>query len=224
MHEGLTLLASGPSADLETHAAILFEPVTPEQFFAWTSDFFGSGQPFSVTIEVGIAEPVEAALRHGGWRLAGEEPALALAQIPAQFPSPPADLVIATVQDEGGLAAFRTITRMAPQTIPGLIAATDPAVALLVGYVKGEPIATGRLTCLGRVAEVNSVTTAPAHQRRGYGTAITWAVLAEGARRGCDCAILTATKIGNPVYTRMGFAPVAVYRTYVPIVTPPETR
>src|SRR5690348_4266109 len=97
MHDGLALVASGPSADLETHAAILFEPVTPEQFFAWTSDFFGPGQPFSATIEAGIAEPLEAALQHRGWRLAGEEPALALAQIPAAFPSPPAELVIATV-------------------------------------------------------------------------------------------------------------------------------
>jgi GNAT superfamily N-acetyltransferase len=120
------------------------------------------------------------------------------------------------VQDEQALAAFRSITRMAPQTIPSLVAAMDPAVALLVGYLDEEPVTTGRLSCLGDVAEVNSVTTKPGYERRGYGTAMTWAVLAEGARRGCVTAILTATKMGYPVYRRMGFVPLAVYRTYLP--------
>jgi hypothetical protein len=45
---------------------------------------------------------------------------------------------------------------------------------------------------------------------------MTWAVLAEGAQRGCVSAILTATTMGYQVYVRMGFEPVAVYRTYLP--------
>jgi hypothetical protein len=202
------------------HAALLFEPVTPEQFFLWTAEFFGAGQAFSVTIEVGISEPVEAALLRQGWRLAEEEPALVLARIPSAFPAAPPGLVTARVRDEQALAAFRSITRMVPSTIPSLDAATDPAVALLVGYLDGEPVTTGRLSCLGRVAEVNSVMTKPGYERRGYGTAMTWSVLAEGAQRGCVSGMLTATTMGYPVYVRMGFEPVAVYRTYLPGITP----
>jgi hypothetical protein len=67
------------------------------------------------------------------------------------------------VRDESALAAFRSITRMAPATIPSLVAATDPAVALLVGYLDREPVTTGRPSCLDRVAEVNSVTTKPGY-------------------------------------------------------------
>jgi hypothetical protein len=209
-------LASGADGGAGEHAALLFEPVTSEQFFLWTSAFFGEEQAFSVTIEAGIAEPIEATIQRRGWQLAEEEPALVLARIPSTFPPAPPGLAIVRVQDEPALAAFRSITRMAPATIPSLVAATDPAVALLVGYLDGEPVATGRLSCLRTVAEVNSVTTKPGYERRGYGTAMTWAVLAEGAQRGCVSAILTATTMGYPVYVRMGFAPVAVYRTYLP--------
>jgi GNAT superfamily N-acetyltransferase len=210
------LLASGPEGGVGEHAVLLFEPVTAEQFFVWTTEFFGAGQPFSVTVEVGLAETVEAALQHQGWQLADEEPALVLARIPSTFPATPTELAMVRVQDEAALAAFRSITRMAPETIPSLVAATDPGVALLVGYLDGDPVATGRLSCLGTVTEVNSVTTKPGYERRGYGTAMTWAVLAEGAQRGCVSAILTATTMGFPVYVRMGFEPVAVFRTYLP--------
>jgi hypothetical protein len=216
LYPGVMLLASGPEGGAGEHAALLFEPVTPEQFFVWTTEFFGARQPFSVTIDVGIAEPVEAALQRWGWQLAEEEPALVLARIPSTFPAAPPELAIVRVQDEPALAAFRSITRMLPATIPSLVAATDPAVALLVGYLDGEPVTTGRLSCLSTVAEVNSVTTKPGYERRGYGTAMTWAVLAEGAERGCVSAMLTATTMGYPVYMRMGFAPVAAYRTYLP--------
>ena len=216
LYPGLMLLASGSSVVPGTHVALVFEPITAKQFFIWSTEFFGEGQAFGVTVEAGIAEPIEAALQRQGWKLAEEEPALVLARIPSSFPKAPAGLVIACVQDEQTLAAFRAITRMAPETIPSLLAATDPAVALLVGYLDGEPVTTGRLSCLGSVAEVNSVTTVPRCERRGYGTAMTWAVLAEGAQRGCVSAILTATTMGYPVYTRMGFEPAAVYRTYLP--------
>lgn len=216
IHPGLLLLASGPDGGAGEHAALLFKPITLVQFFGWTTAFFGTEHPFSVTVEVGIADPIEAAIQHQGWRLAEEEPALVLARIPSTFPAAPPELAIVRVQDEPALAAFRSITRMPPAIIPSLVAATDPDVALLVGYLDGEPVTTGRLNCLGTVAEVNSVTTKPGHERRGYGTAMTWAVLAEGAERGCVSAILTATTMGYPVYVRMGFEPVAAYRTYLP--------
>ena len=219
-HPGLLLLASGADPDSGEHAALVLDPITPEQFFLWTTEFFGEGQAFSVTLEAGVAEPLEDALRQQGWEVVEEEPALVLTRIPSTFPSAPSGLEIVRVHDEETLAAFRSITHMSPRTIPSLAAAADPAVALLVGYLDGEPATTGRLSCLGSVAEVNSVTTVPRFERRGLGTAMTWAVLAEGARRGCVSAVLTATTMGYPVYVRMGFQPVAVFRTYVPRLSP----
>jgi hypothetical protein len=77
LYPGLVLLASGldeGSGGVGEHAALLFEPVTPEHFFLWTTEFFGAGHPFSVT--------VEGALQRQGWQLVEEEPALVLARIP----------------------------------------------------------------------------------------------------------------------------------------------
>jgi len=209
-------LASGPDGGAGERATLLFEPIMLEQFFGWSTEFFGAGHPFSVTVALGIADPIEAAIQRRGWQLAEEEPALVLARIPSTFTAAPPELAIVRVQDEPTLGALRCFTRMAPAAIPSLEAAMDPAVALLVGYRGGEPVTTGRLNCLGRIAAVNSVTTKPGNERRGYGAAMTWAVLAEGAERGCVSAILTASTMGYPVYVRIGFAPVAVYRTYLP--------
>jgi hypothetical protein len=79
LYPGLTRLASGPEGGVGVHAALLYERVTTEQFFLWTTAFFGAGQHFSVTIELGLSNPVEAAHQRRGWRLAEEEPALVLA-------------------------------------------------------------------------------------------------------------------------------------------------
>jgi hypothetical protein len=219
-HPGLLLLASGRDFASGEYVALVIDPITPEQFYRLTTEFFGEGQAFSVILEAGIADPLESDLQQQGWELVEEEPALVLAQLPSTFPSAPAGLEIVRVHDDETLAAFRGITRMSPGTIPPLEAASDPAIALLVGYLDGEPASTGRLSCLGTVADVNSITTVPRFERRGLGTAMTWAVLAEGARRGCVSAMLTATPMGYPVYVRMGFQPVGVFRTYVPRDSP----
>ena len=54
-------------------------------------------------------------------------------------------------------------------------------------------------------AGVYNVVTLPAHRGKGYGASVTWAVVAEGARRGCTHAVLQASESGYPVYRRMGF-------------------
>src|SRR5215469_2478102 len=141
-HSGLILLANGEKPDPHEQVALVVDPITPEQFFRWTNEFFGEGQTFSVTIEAGVADPLELALVQHGWECVEEEPALILARIPRSFPSVPPGLEIVRVQDEETLAAFRSITRMSPGTVPSLAAATDPGVALLVGYLDGVVAAT----------------------------------------------------------------------------------
>ena len=123
-HPGLLLLANSGDPDSSGRIALVTDPITPEQFFRWTGEFFGEGQAFSVTVEVAIAESLEVALQQRGWEIDEEEPALVLARIPSTFPSVPAGLEIVRVHDEETLAAFRAITRMPPRIIPSLVAAT----------------------------------------------------------------------------------------------------
>lgn len=212
VHDGLVLTASGrPGPDF--NSAFAFGPVPPERFFALADAFFDA-TGYAILVESGSAQPVEDAIRAEGWRLDEEEPALALAPVPTS--PPPIGLTIRLVTTEAEFADFMAVSQTAYRWIPSLDAARDPAVALLVGYDGNAPVATSRIARHSEVGDINGVVTLPTHRRRGFGTAMTWAAVAEGARRGCTALTLTATAMGYPVYVRMGFVPVCIYRTYVP--------
>jgi GNAT superfamily N-acetyltransferase len=216
VHDDLMLVATGP-ADDGFRQVLVVGPSSPERVLALAEDFFGSGATFSVAVEVAAARPVEEALRAAGWRMDEEEPALVLTPLPATVPAPPSELEIGRVVDEAGLADFRAVSGSRESVIPSLEAVLDPGVCLLVGYRDGRPVATSRFNVQdGSVADINGVVTVPDERRRGYGTALTWAAVAEARRRGCTAAELTATEMGCPVYLKMGFVPVCTYRTYVP--------
>jgi len=213
IHDDLILTADGgPGPDF--NIAFVLGPMPPEQVFALADEFFDATS-YAIVVESESAQPIESAIQSRGWHVDEEEPALALAPIPAPPPSP-TGLTIHPVTTESGLADFMTISRTGRRWIPSLDAALDRAVALFVGYNGDEPVATSRLTCCGNVGDINGVVTVSAQRRRGFGTAMTWAAITEGARRGCGAMTLTATTMGYPVYLHMGFVPVCTYRTYVP--------
>lgn len=226
---GLVLVApSGPGAP--GAAIALGTPPSHAYIAALASEFFPTGTPYSVTLETGPGDVLEAALVEHGWRLDEEEPGLVLAPIPSP-PAVPPGLAIRRVTEDADLSAFFSVLRRAsapgelteplpphPQEslIPSLAAATDPDAALFVGHAEGEPVASSILYRYGDVAEIVGVTTLPRYRGRGFGTAMTWAAITEGAARGCSAATLTASAMGYPVYIRMGFTPVCVFRTYAP--------
>lgn len=215
----VALLAAGlPGPDY--NCAMVIGPAPPARVFAPADEFFDDPRGYSVVLEVGAAGPLEDELQARGWRLDEEEPALAMPTLPAVPPPPPDGLAIRPVADEAGLTDFLTVSETGRRHIPSLAAALDPDVGLCVGYVDGRAVATSRLSCLDGVAEITGVVTDPAYRRRGFGTALTWAAVAEGAARGCTAATLTASELGYPVYVRMGFVPVCVYRTYFPPAAP----
>ncbi|MHB8647895.1 MAG: GNAT family N-acetyltransferase [Thermomicrobiales bacterium] len=213
IHDDLILTASGGDGP-DFNIAFVLGPVPPEQVFALADAFFDA-TGYAVVVEADAAQPMEAALRAQGWRLDEEEPALALAPIPAP-PPPPPDLTIRRVTTDAEFADFMAVSHTVHRWIPSLAAARDPAVALLVGYAENEPVATSRIARHGNVGDINGVVTLPERRQRGFGTAMTWAAIAEGTRRGCVAMTLTATEMGYPVYLRMGFVPVCIYRTYLP--------
>jgi len=212
--DGLLFTAVGPNPDPERWEATVWAPIAPEAFLARAAAFFGDFQPYSVALEVGPTRALEDALRERYWQLDEEEPAMVLSPIPTGLPSPPDELKVSRVSDDESYAAFFMVS--ATTQVPSLAAATAPGVALLVGYVDGKPVTTGRLSVLDHVGGITSITTLESYRRRGYGAAMTLAVAAEAARRGCASAILSATEMGYPLYVKLGFQQVCVYRTYVP--------
>ncbi len=217
VHGDLVLTAvSGPGPPCNTAAVLGPEPA--ERVFALATAFF-AGAEYSILIEADTAQPMEEALRARGWRLDEEEPALALSPIPLPLPAAtPPGLTIRQVTTAAQFAQYLELSQNL--WVPSLDAALDPQIGLLVGSVAAEPVAVARFTCFGQVGEVLGVMTQPEHRRRGFGMALTWAAVAEAARRGCAAITLNASASGYPLYRRMGFVPVTTYRTYLPPESP----
>ena len=215
----LVLLETGPEDARHRHAIVL-GPLPPEELFARARAFYGDERVDGVELAIEHAAAVAAELVRRGWRIAEEEPALVMERAPKPLPAPPAGLTVQRVVDEAGLDDFYAVDGGRKRWVPSAEAARDPHVALLVGYVEGEAVATARTSGLGGVADLMGVVTRPEHRRRGYGTAMTWAAIGAARAMGCGAFLLTATEMGYPVYVKMGFRRVCTLRTY----EPPEAK
>lgn len=220
VHGDLVLTAvSGPGPQCNTAAVLGPEPA--ERVFALAAAFF-AGAEYSIIVEADTAPTLEEDLRARGWRLDEEEPALVLSPIPLPIAAlTPSELTISLVTTAAQFAQYLELSQNL--WVPSLAAALDPRVGLFVGSVAAEPVAVARFTCFGEVGEVLGVVTQPAYRRRGFAMALTWAAIAEAARRGCTAITLNASASGYPLYLRMGFVPVSTYRAYLPpeALTPP---
>jgi GNAT superfamily N-acetyltransferase len=74
-----------------------------------------------------------------------------------------------------------------------------------VGTLSGEPVAVGLGVHFGEAGWVGNIAVHPDHRRRGFGTAMTQAVVAWLHSRGARTVLLTATAEGSRVYERIGF-------------------
>lgn len=90
-----------------------------------------------------------------------------------------------------------------------------PNIRYWVGYADGVPAACSNLVVLDHIAGINIIGTLDAYRGRGFGAAITWAAVNDGAEAGGRIAVLQASELGQPVYERMGFRTVTTYKTYL---------
>jgi GNAT superfamily N-acetyltransferase len=187
---------------------------------------FMSAVPWLLWVREGVDEAVVEAGRRAGLSDAGGPPAMGLAAIPPQLPRPPMDLEVTAVDDAVDVDAHCDLLSRAfgmPLEIATRLfneaTVNDPAVAAVLGRVDGEPVSTAMVSVTGRTAGVYNVATAPDHQRKGYGAALTWAAIGAGRQRGGDHAILQASPAGQPVYEMMGFTHLG---RYVQLQGPPQ--
>lgn len=212
IHDGLALVADGGSGPDYNYALVTGE--VPEARLRELAEAFFDPGGYAIVVESDVAPLVEERLLERGWEMVEEEPAMLLSPIP-ELPTPPSDLEIQIVTTQREFDDFMGMLPELRRWVPSLEAALDPDVALFVGYVDGRPVAAGRLACIEGVGEITSIETLEDFRRRGIGTAMTWATIAEARQRGCMAITLTATELGYPVYLRMGFRPICSYRTYL---------
>ena len=82
----------------------------------------------------------------------------------------------------------------------------DSKLKLFVGYVADRPVSTAALFLSSDVAGVWDVTVLPEFRRMGIATDMASHVLSEARdKHGCDMGVLTASELGEKVYSKMGF-------------------
>jgi GNAT superfamily N-acetyltransferase len=143
-------------------------------------------------------------------------PGMAADRLPPTATSPD-ELRIHVVNDRGGLADHATAVAGFgfPDEFISAFLGDDtwliPDTTTYVGYVGGDPVASGFGVRTGRTIGVFSIATLPTARRRGYGAAMTGRILADGVLAGCDVGVLQASQLGRPIYERLGFRLVQEY-------------
>lgn len=221
----LTLVATGIPIAFFNGAYVRDPSGDPEAMIADAVEFFAAkGVDWLLWVREGVSPAVLEAGRAAGLRDVGGPPAMGIAPIPPT-PVPPPELSIEIATTTEQLDDHATLLRdgfEVPQTVvdrliqPDLL--DDPRLAVFVGRVAGEPVSCSLLATSEDTAGVYNVATPAPHRGKGYGAALTWAVIAEGARRGCTHAVLQASQLGYPVYRRMGFVDLG---NYVQLQGPP---
>jgi len=181
--------------------------------------------PFRIALRSADRGRCAPALEAGGWRRKSDPaPGMTLA-LPASPPAPPSGLTIEPVRTPEQLVGFReaAFAGFGYPVASAHIFLNErllalPQVRMYVGLVGGVAVVTSMLVATGDVAGIYWVATAPGQRGRGYGEALTWAAAAGGQDFGCGIASLQASKMGRPVYARMGFVHVLDYE----YLHPPE--
>jgi GNAT superfamily N-acetyltransferase len=233
LREGVAFTSWGlPGADFNKVAVLGPAPPLARVLELATEFYAGSPDGYVILVEADAGHPVEAELRGRGWQVREDEPALVLPALPPLPPAPPG-LEIRPVTDAAGRRDFIAVMAAgfgAPTAEglpepppegydamgPSLACALDPDVVLLTGYADERPVSIALVYRVDEIAGVTGVATVPAYRRRGFARALTWAVIHEGAARGCTCATLGGLGASYTMYVGMGFLHVCNHRTYAP--------
>jgi hypothetical protein len=225
-HDGVTCLGH-PRGTVLTNMAIVTGAIDVDTLRAHAAAAFGAaGLPWSTWTRAHADAALEQRLPDAGFFPLAEVPAMTLLDAGAEPPQPPG-IVVRPVADARDVTAYRRVmldawsvygvpeesTAARFATLEGL---AGPDVQAFLVWRDGEAVAGAILYPAHGVAGVGWVGTVGEAQGRGYGACATWAVVAEGRRRGLQVASLQASPMGEPVYRRIGFATPSQYRVWLP--------
>ncbi len=229
---GVTWVRTDVPVDL-TNTMLVVDPaaVSPVDLDAAAS-FFGRDRPWRVLLPREVPDGIGRALVARGMRARVEEPGMLLEPLPSIRPA--RRLTIRELPPGRDVAAFAPVWCAAfgiprwtiPLVLPS-VPGDDPVWGarnrFLVGWADGSPVACATVTVTEGVAGIASVGTIPSARGRGYGTEITGAAVEAGRSMGADVAFLFASRMGQPVYERMGFRTVVSMPSWAAPVGPIRT-
>lgn len=176
-----------------------------EQFYAMRK------LPFRVVIRPGLEDSYLSLLLDRGYQKTESVPVMALFNISEKY-NERTDLVVREVKNLRELGHFQE-TVVKGFSLPwgtGPFVITEqvfdlPNCDMFVGYFADKPVCTSMLIKTGLVAGIYWVSTLAEYRNRGFGQAITERSVAAGRYKGCEFACLQASKMGKPVYAKIGF-------------------
>lgn len=181
----------------------------------------------------GADADLESALIAARMRVAVELSGMVLTRCP-DLPVLPTGSELRQVEDTDGAQAFtNVVARGFRDEAPGLSELVRtlfldprmliaPDTAAFVVWDRGQPVSAAMTMVKGEVAWIGWVGTCPEARGRGFGGLATAAAARAGFTLGAEFASLEATKMGEPVYRRLGFRELMRYRTYWPEAFTPE--
>jgi GNAT superfamily N-acetyltransferase len=207
------VLANSKAPVAEFNQAILKTPRyklarTLERMF----DFYGRAKvPFRLHVMIDDAAITSELLARGFTR-ALDLPCMVFQGARCEAPEV-SGLHIGTVRDDEGLADFQRVAfegfgypvEIAPVALTSDLIAL-PHFSAYVGYVNGTPAVCSASITTGDVTGIYWVSTLAAHRKLGLGAALTAHAANEGLARGARTVCLQASKMGFPVYQRIGFS------------------
>jgi GNAT superfamily N-acetyltransferase len=216
-----------PRGTIGTNMAIVTGPIDAERLRADTDRVFRRhGGPFSIWTREHRDTALEDDLRAAGFVQIHREPAMVLLPDAAPADAPP-PVAVRPVRDDAARRDYARIVARAfavygapeestAEHFERLEAVTGPDVQAWLAYdARGRAVAGATLYMAHDVAGVGWVGTLPEAHRRGYGQAVTRAVIRDGLGRGALFVSLQASPMGAPMYERLGFTTPSHYRWFL---------
>ena len=207
------------NAGAEPGNHVLRTQVTGDSLERWIDEIIGRFSQYTDRIDwlvfpgcrpTDLGQRLEARGMHGGpggiWMLAD------LAALPSA-PTAPESFHVQQVRDTTMLevwkqisaAGFGSDTQIYYDAYARHGFGVDAASLHYIGYVDDQPVTSSTLLMAGGIASVYDVSTPPALRRRGFGGAITLAMLREARIRGYQHAWIWSSQLGQSVYRKLGF-------------------
>lgn len=93
--------------------------------------------------------------------------------------------------------------------------ASSPEVAIYIAEFEGEAVSTGLGVRDGESVGVCNIATPPEFRSRGYGAAVTAAIVNDAIAGGAKWAWLQSSAVGYNVYQRLGFRTVSTWECWI---------
>jgi len=224
--DGLVLCRT-PHGTVSTNMAIVTGPIDADTVRRLTDEVYGRHDAaFAVWTREHADAALDPALERRGFHQIHREPGMIFLPDDDTRVVPQTDAAIVPVTDAEGCAHYgRLMARAfalygAPEDsvvehFATLAAVCGPTTQAFLAWRDGHAVAGATLYMAHDVGGIGWVGTSPDAFRRGYGQAVTRAVIAEGFRRGARFMNLQASPMGEPMYRRMGFRTPTHYRWFL---------